>query len=253
MTSQLVRAGAARVLRSTRSLASHIAPAAGAASASAQYLTAAVPARSCSALNPAAATHRWISSTRTVAADASTQAEATAAISSATAASATAADLAADPAADSLSDKSAPPLPVPLFLRMPPIDGVGRCKVQRWCVSEGDAFDRGDVLLEIDSDLAVIEYKAQSEGILALQRAKVGDKIVDGQIIGVQVAAQEDRANAPAWLAHVERMARAEQKELDRLEKQEEAESDIVDELERQSTPAPGSDASSGSKGHHST
>jgi len=43
---------------------------------------------------------------------------------------------------------------VPLFLRMPPIDGVGRCKVLRWCVNEGDEFAAGAVLLEIDSDLA---------------------------------------------------------------------------------------------------
>jgi len=81
--------------------------------------------------------------------------------------------------------------------------------------------------------VAVIEYKAQSGGILALRRVAVGSKIVAQQILGVQVSGQSERQHAPAWLAHVERMARAEQRENERLEKMEEAESDVVDELER--------------------
>lgn len=116
---------------------------------------------------------------------------------------------------------------------MPPIDGVGRCKLQRWCVSEGASFARGDVLAEIDSDLAVIEYKAQTGGVLALHRAKVGDKIVDGQILGVQVAETADVANAAAWLAHVEKLARREAAEMAQLEKMEEAEGEIIDDIER--------------------
>lgn len=118
-------------------------------------------------------------------------------------------------------------------MRMPPIDGVGRCKLQRWCVGEGESFSEGDVLCEIDSDLAVIEYKAQTSGILALCRARIGDKIVDGQILGVQVAHKSDAVHAAAWLHHVERMARREQAEMERLERREEAENEIIEEIER--------------------
>jgi pyruvate/2-oxoglutarate dehydrogenase complex dihydrolipoamide acyltransferase (E2) component len=139
-----------------------------------------------------------------------------------------------------------------LFLRMPPIDGVGRCRLQRWCVSEGASFARGDVLAEIDSDLAVIEYKAQTGGVLALRRAKEGDKIVDGQILGVQVLDVHDVPGAAAWLAHVERLARREAAELQKLEAQEEAESDVVDDIERkQGSGGDMEGASAGSKHHH--
>lgn len=131
-----------------------------------------------------------------------------------------------------------PPLPAPLFLRMPPIEGVGKCLLQRWCVPVGQSFRQGDVLAEIDSDLAVIEYKAQDDGIMALHRAHEGDKILEGQILAVQVGSAGEIPAALPWLHHVEKLARRERREIDRLHAQEEAEAEAIAQVEREAVAA---------------
>src|SRR4030095_5690495 len=46
-------------------------------------------------------------------------------------------------------------------------------KLVRWFKQEGDEVKKGDMLLEVETDKAVVEIEAQSDGILAGTVAKV--------------------------------------------------------------------------------
>ena len=41
-------------------------------------------------------------------------------------------------------------------------------KVLRWLVSDGDAVEKGDVLVEIETDKATIEVESPADGILRI-------------------------------------------------------------------------------------
>ena len=56
-------------------------------------------------------------------------------------------------------------------------------KLVRWFKQEGDAVTKGEMLLEVETDKAVVEIEAQSDGILAGISAKVDDVIPVGQTI----------------------------------------------------------------------
>lgn len=76
-------------------------------------------------------------------------------------------------------------------------------KLVSWHKREGDAVLRGEPLMDVETDKAVVEVEAQADGILAGVRAGEGDVVVVGQTIawilgpGEQVPAQE----APAHLS----------------------------------------------------
>jgi pyruvate dehydrogenase E2 component (dihydrolipoamide acetyltransferase) len=56
-------------------------------------------------------------------------------------------------------------------------------KVVRWLKNEGDAIEKGDLLIEIETDKAVVEIEAQAGGILGGIAAQEGDVIPVGQTI----------------------------------------------------------------------
>jgi pyruvate dehydrogenase E2 component (dihydrolipoamide acetyltransferase) len=56
-------------------------------------------------------------------------------------------------------------------------------KLVRWIKQEGDEVTKGEMLLEVETDKAVVEIEAQSDGILAGIIAKVDDVIPVGQTI----------------------------------------------------------------------
>src|ERR1051325_3853697 len=56
-------------------------------------------------------------------------------------------------------------------------------KLVRWLKNEGDAVRKGEMLLEVETDKAVVEIEAQSDGVLAGVTAKVDDVIPVGQTI----------------------------------------------------------------------
>ena len=56
-------------------------------------------------------------------------------------------------------------------------------KLVRWLKSEGEAVKKGEMLLEVETDKAVVEIEAQSDGVLAGITAKVDDVIPVGQTI----------------------------------------------------------------------
>lgn len=56
-------------------------------------------------------------------------------------------------------------------------------KLVRWLKQEGDSVRKGEMLLEIETDKAVVEIEAQTDGVLAAVTAKVDDVIPVGQTI----------------------------------------------------------------------
>ena len=64
-------------------------------------------------------------------------------------------------------------------------------KLVSWKKKEGDRVSKGEMLLEVETDKAVVEIEAQAEGILAGVTAKVGDVVPVGQTIAWLVAPGE--------------------------------------------------------------
>lgn len=56
-------------------------------------------------------------------------------------------------------------------------------KLVSWFKKEGESVRKGEMLLEIETDKAVVEIEAQGDGVLAGVTAKVGDVIPVGQTI----------------------------------------------------------------------
>ena len=64
-------------------------------------------------------------------------------------------------------------------------------KLIAWRKQEGDRVTKGEPLLEIETDKAVVEVEAQADGILAGIKASAGDEIPVGQTIAWIVAPGE--------------------------------------------------------------
>jgi pyruvate dehydrogenase E2 component (dihydrolipoamide acetyltransferase) len=57
-------------------------------------------------------------------------------------------------------------------------------KLVSWLKKEGEQVRKGDMLLEVETDKAVVEIEAQADGVLGGVTAKVGDVVPVGQTIG---------------------------------------------------------------------
>lgn len=77
--------------------------------------------------------------------------------------------------------------PVSIVLKFPEVHEVefGHLKMVHWMKKVGDTFSEGDSLAEIDSDIATIEYKAQTDGVLALIVAHPGHKLHPNSVLAV--------------------------------------------------------------------
>ena len=64
-------------------------------------------------------------------------------------------------------------------------------KLIAWRKQEGDRVAKGEILLEIETDKAVMEIEAQAEGILAGIKASAGQDVPVGQTIAWIVAPGE--------------------------------------------------------------
>ena len=56
-------------------------------------------------------------------------------------------------------------------------------KLVSWLKKEGEQVKKGDMLLEVETDKAVVEIEAQTDGILGGVTAKTGDVVPVGQTI----------------------------------------------------------------------
>jgi pyruvate dehydrogenase E2 component (dihydrolipoamide acetyltransferase) len=80
-------------------------------------------------------------------------------------------------------------------------------KLLSWRKKEGDTIAKGEPLLEVETDKAVVEVEATADGILAGLKAHEGDVIPVGQVIGWIVAPGEKPPVEEASAASGRRMA----------------------------------------------
>ncbi len=79
-------------------------------------------------------------------------------------------------------------------------------KIVSWLKKEGDAVSKGEILLEVETDKAVVEVEANADGVLAAVKSREGDVVPVGQTIAWLVAPGEQ---PPAESAAAAPMARA--------------------------------------------
>ncbi|MEV2278191.1 dihydrolipoamide acetyltransferase family protein [Nocardiopsis sp. NPDC049922] len=86
--------------------------------------------------------------------------------------------------------------------------------ISTWVKKVGDKVASGDVLVEIETDKAVMEYEAYEDGFLVKQSVAEGDTVPIGEVIGV-IGDSPDAVpeeSAPAAPAPAEREEKAEEK-----------------------------------------
>jgi TPP-dependent pyruvate/acetoin dehydrogenase alpha subunit len=82
-------------------------------------------------------------------------------------------------------------------LRMPDLSTTGSpIKVVRWLVGVGDPVDRGQAVLEVETDKATMEVEALSSGTLLQQLIAVGSEASAGDVLAVIGEADPDKAPA---------------------------------------------------------
>src|SRR5437867_4225657 len=64
-------------------------------------------------------------------------------------------------------------------------------KIVSWVKKEGETVTKGDILLEVETDKAVVEIEAQADGVLAGVKSHEGDVVPVGQTIAWLVAPGE--------------------------------------------------------------
>ena len=73
-----------------------------------------------------------------------------------------------------------------IVIRMPEVlAGALEGVISRWAVSEGDEVAVGDVLCEIETDKASVEYQAEDSGVVARIVQKDGELVDVGNPIVV--------------------------------------------------------------------
>src|SRR5437867_12693142 len=71
-------------------------------------------------------------------------------------------------------------------------------KIVSWLKKEGDAIRKGELLLEIETDKAVVEIEASADGVLAGVKSHEGDVVPVGTTIAWIVAPGEKPPAEPA-------------------------------------------------------
>src|SRR5262245_19642511 len=79
-------------------------------------------------------------------------------------------------------------------------------KIVSWLKKEGDTVTKGEILLEVETDKAVVEIEATADGILAGVKSHEGDVVPVGVTIAWLVAPGE---KPPAETANTPPAARA--------------------------------------------
>jgi pyruvate dehydrogenase E2 component (dihydrolipoamide acetyltransferase) len=71
-------------------------------------------------------------------------------------------------------------------------------RIVSWLKKEGDAISKGEPLLEVETDKAVVEIEATADGVLAGVRSREGDEVAVGVTIAWIVAPGEQPPAEPA-------------------------------------------------------
>src|SRR2546425_6152889 len=75
-------------------------------------------------------------------------------------------------------------------------------KVLRWLKSPGDTVQKGEPIVEIETDKVTVEIEAPAAGVLRDVSAQAGDVVPVGRTIATVFAAGEAGAGAPAPPVH---------------------------------------------------
>src|SRR5690348_3903772 len=96
---------------------------------------------------------------------------------------------------------------MPIELRMPALSPtMEEGTLAKWLVKEGDAVKSGDILAEIETDKATMEFEAVDEGTIAkIVVAEGTDEVKVGTVIALIAADGEDASAASAPAAAEER------------------------------------------------
>lgn len=87
---------------------------------------------------------------------------------------------------------------MPTDITMPKLsDTMTEGRLISWKKSVGDRVERGDIIAEVETDKATMELEAFASGTLSEQRAKPGDLVAVGTVIGVIGAAEESPPAPP--------------------------------------------------------
>src|SRR5215207_3344459 len=89
---------------------------------------------------------------------------------------------------------------MPIELKMPALSPtMEEGTLAKWLVKEGDTVAAGDILAEIETDKATMEFEAVDEGIIArILVAEGTDEVKVGTVIALIAADGEDVSAAPA-------------------------------------------------------
>ncbi len=84
-------------------------------------------------------------------------------------------------------------------IRVPPLgESLVDAVVGTWLKGEGDAVNRGDVLLELETDKVNLEVAATDDGVLGKIEKQEGDVVTVGELLGVLEAGEGGAESAPA-------------------------------------------------------
>ena len=101
---------------------------------------------------------------------------------------------------------------MPIEIKMPALSPtMEEGTLAKWLVKEGDNVSAGDILAEIETDKATMEFEAVDEGTIASIAVAEGTEGVKvGTVIAVLAGEDEDTAAAaaPAATSHRARIAR---------------------------------------------
>jgi pyruvate dehydrogenase E2 component (dihydrolipoamide acetyltransferase) len=90
-----------------------------------------------------------------------------------------------------------------IVIRMPEVlAGATEGVISRWSVAEGDEVNVGDVLAEIETDKASVEYQAEDAGTVARLLAAEGDMVDVGTPIAVFATAGDTESDIDTALAN---------------------------------------------------
>lgn len=96
------------------------------------------------------------------------------------------------------------------ILFMPEIAAnTSHARLETWLVTEGDPVSAGDLLAEIETEKAMIEFAAEAEGVLYRQLVREGDDVAVGSPIAVMSAVGEEGIDLVALLGGDDRPGEA--------------------------------------------
>ncbi|WP_373488325.1 biotin/lipoyl-containing protein, partial [Blastomonas sp.] len=92
---------------------------------------------------------------------------------------------------------------MPINLKMPALSPtMEEGTLAKWLVKEGDTVASGDLLAEIETDKATMEFEAVDEGVIAkILIAEGTDNVKVGEVIAIIAQEGEEVSDAPAAAA----------------------------------------------------